>query len=109
VLAPGEARAFDLALIFATGEDHLNSVTVLKETSDFVQGRYDAGTLFAPSPLAFPPPGGLAAPNLIAPEDDAVLIGGEPVVMTWGAVPGAETYRLETATAPDFSDGAVRY
>ena len=108
-LAPGEARAFDLALLFATGADHLNSVTVLKAISDAVQDRHDAGTLFAPSVLVSPPPGTLATPELIAPEDGAFFVAEEFEGMTWTAVPGAEGYRVELATEPDFSDRRIRY
>ncbi len=106
VLGPGEAQTFDLAILFATGADHLNSVTVLKAVSGAVQARYDAGTLFAPSPLAFPPPGTLATPQPITPEDGAFLVQeGE---LSWTSVTGAEVYRVDFATEPDFSDRWVR-
>ncbi len=99
-LAPGEARAFDLALLFANGADHLNSVTVLKDASDFVQARHDAGTLFAPSTLVFPPPGTLATPEIIGPEDGTFFVQeGE---LSWRAVPGAEGYHVQFSTDPDF-------
>jgi hypothetical protein len=45
-LAPGEARTFDFAILFATGGDNLNSVTALKEASDELQARYDADELY---------------------------------------------------------------
>ncbi len=44
-LAPGEARTVDLAIVFAQGADHLDSITALRAASDAVQAAYDAGTL----------------------------------------------------------------
>lgn len=45
-LAPGESSDIDLAILFAQGTDHLNSVTELKAASDRVQEAYDTGMLF---------------------------------------------------------------
>ena len=105
-LAPGESRTFDLALLFAQGADHLDSVTELRGASDNVQARYDGGTLFAPG-FDPPPPGGLASPELLAPADGAFFDG--EAVLEWSAVPGAESYRVEIATGPDFADREVFY
>ena len=105
-LAPGEARTFDLAILFAQGADNLDSVAELRTVSDAVQARHDGGTLFASGSSA-PPPGGLATPELIAPADGAFIVGGAE--LNWTAVPGAEGYRLDIATNPTFSDGTTRF
>jgi hypothetical protein len=57
VLAPGEARTFDVALLFGRGADHLDSVTRLRAASDVAQVAYAAGYLDArPVPGFAPPP-----------------------------------------------------
>ncbi|MEP0547826.1 MAG: T9SS type A sorting domain-containing protein [Rhodothermales bacterium] len=106
-LAPGERRTFDLAILFAQGADNLDSVAELREASDAVQFRHDSGTLFAPG-FAPPPPGALAAPALLTPADGSVFID-ESATLTWTEVPGAESYRIEIATEPDFSDRRAFY
>ena len=45
-LAPGESKDVHLALVFAQGADHLDSITELRAASDRVQAVYDEGTLF---------------------------------------------------------------
>ncbi|MDX1547184.1 MAG: Ig-like domain-containing protein [Rhodothermales bacterium] len=50
----------------------------------------------------------LAAPVLVAPEDEAVVDPSSGVVVAWRAVPGAATYLLEVATAEDFSTTVLR-
>ena len=60
-LAPGESQVFDFAVLFATGMDHLDSVTALKGLSDAVQARYDEGMLFAPSEVPVAAEDGAAA------------------------------------------------
>ena len=45
-LQAGESTTIDVAILFASGTDYLNSVTVLKAASDDVQARYDDGSLF---------------------------------------------------------------
>ncbi|MEP0547824.1 MAG: T9SS type A sorting domain-containing protein [Rhodothermales bacterium] len=105
-LAPGESRTFDLALLFAQGANNLDSVSELRDASDAVQFRYDAGTLFAPG-FTPPEPGGLATPELVSPADGAFF--DDEAVLEWSAVPGAESYRIEVATNADFSDRQVFY
>jgi len=107
-LAPGESRTFDLAILFARGEDNLDSITELRTASDAVQARYDAGALFAPSPVPLPPPGSLPTPELLAPTDGATIVD-EPATLNWSGVSGAEGYRVEVDTDPDFTDPAVYY
>ena len=53
-LAPGASRTFDLAIVFAFGDDNLDSVAALREASDAVQAAYDDGVLV---PLASEPDG----------------------------------------------------
>jgi hypothetical protein len=105
-LAPGEARTFDLAILFAQGEDRFDSIVDLRAASDAVQARYDAGTLFIPSPVPLPPAGTLPAPDLLAPADGASIVD-EPATLNWSAVAGADGYRVEVATDPDFTDPEV--
>lgn len=45
-LAPGETRTVDFTLLFAQGEDHLDSIAELRVASDAVQALYDNGDLF---------------------------------------------------------------
>ena len=106
-LAPGESRAFDFAILFARGEDNLDSVAELQTLSDVVQTRYDANEIFAPSLLEAAPPGTLATPELLAPEDGAFIVG--EANLQWTEVPGAEYYRVDLATDPDFSDRTTSY
>ncbi len=106
-LDPGEAQTFDVGILFAQGADYLDSVTELKSVSDDVQARYDDGDLFAPSPPP-PDPGDLETPELLAPEDGATFVD-EVALLTWEAVPGAESYRIEIARDPDFADLDVFY
>lgn len=96
-LAPGASTTFDLALLFAWGEDHLGSVTALRALSDATQALYDAGHLFGPPPPAAP----LAAPALVAPADGAV-VGDTDVTLAWEPVPGAERYVVEVSRRPGF-------
>ena len=107
-LQPGESRTFDLAILFAQSDDNIDSVAELQALSDAVQARYDDGELFAPSTVPFPPPGALLTPELLAPEDGTTFVD-ETVELSWTAVTGADGYRVEVATEPDFSDRTVRY
>jgi hypothetical protein len=108
-LAPGESRTIDIAILFAQGDDNLDSVAELQDLSDAVQARYDAGTLFAPSPLEFPPAGTLAAPDILGPEDGAFIVSGEDVLLEWTEVPGADRYGVQFSTTPDFADAGTGY
>jgi hypothetical protein len=106
-LQPGEARAFDVAILFAQGEGNLDSVAELYAVSDAVQFRYDNDALFAPGPQP-PPSGTLAAPELLAPEDGITVLDAD-VELMWSAVPGAAQYRVEVASDPEFYDAQVLY
>jgi hypothetical protein len=108
-LAPGESRTFDIAILFAQGEDNIDSVSELRAVSDAVQARYDAGDLFAPSPLEFPPAGTLAAPEILGPEDGTFIVSGEDVLLEWTEVPGADRYGVQFSTTPDFADAETGY
>ncbi len=44
-LAPGESKEIIAAIIVAQGSDNLNSVTVLKQTADIVQEKFDNGEI----------------------------------------------------------------
>jgi hypothetical protein len=108
---PGEARTFDVALLFGQGADHIASVTALREVSDAVQTAYASGDLFDTAPpLASLPP-----PVLLAPSDGQ-YVGGGPVTLAWDAVPGAEGYVVQvwpvadsTARALSPSAGSTHY
>src|SRR5690606_19836158 len=100
-LQPGEARTFDLAVVFAQGTDYLDSVTRLRAASDLVQARYDDGSLFDtvdPDVIEDPPS---EAPALVAPPDGAVFTEGD-VHFDWQPVPGATYYLFELDTSPGF-------
>ncbi|MEM1041835.1 MAG: T9SS type A sorting domain-containing protein [Bacteroidota bacterium] len=106
-LAPGEARTFDIALLFKQGADRLASVALLQEASDAVQFRYDQDRLFEPAP-PIPAPGLLDTPTLLGPEDGTLFVEvGAP--LAWTAVPKAEGYRVEIASDPNFSDRRVLF
>jgi hypothetical protein len=81
-LDPGQARSFDVAILYARGTSNLNSITQLRAASDLVQGLYDAGTLF-PSPL-------------------------DPPVAN-GQSPTAPSLSLDVTPNPIAAAGAIRY
>jgi hypothetical protein len=108
-LAPGESRTFDLAILFAQGDDRFDSISELRSVSDIVQARYDAEGLFAPSVLSLPPAGTLSPPDPLSPEDGATILDEPAIELSWTSAPGAEGYRIEVATDPDFVDLSVVY
>jgi hypothetical protein len=69
-LAPGEEQTITVGILWAIGEDHLDSVTELKAASDFIQQDFDGCALVsvedgvAPSGLSLDP----AYPNPFAAE-----------------------------------------
>ncbi|GAB5533941.1 MAG: hypothetical protein Rubg2KO_01900 [Rubricoccaceae bacterium] len=101
-LQSGESRTFGLAILFARGTDHLDSITELRAASDWVQAAYDDGSLFettAPTPL-------LASPTLLSPTPPDVLTDST-VAFAWDPVPDAEFYRLELSRSESFADATV--
>jgi len=96
-LAPGEARTFDVALVFGVGTSNLDSITIMRGASDVVQQRYGTGRLFdiAEPPASLPAPTGLY-------RGGNQYVGGGPVTLSWDPVPGAEGYVVELwdETAP---------
>ncbi len=106
-LAPGEAKTFDLALLFRQGDDRLASVALLQAASDAVQTRYDAGTLFVPGPTP-PGPGFLGTPTLLTPDEGATFVDVE-VPLSWTAAPETDSYRIEVASDADFAEREVFY
>ena len=91
----------DLAILYAQGSDHLNSVTELKAASDVVQQLYDTGNLFVPSSL--PPVGGLATPEPIFPDDGAVVLT-DSIQFSWTSVAGTDVYRVDISQTSDFRE-----
>lgn len=96
-LAPGEHKDFHIALLFAWGDDRLDSIVDLRAASDLVQAKFDDGSLFETASL----PTQLATPSLVFPEDDGYL---HSIVspMSWSPVAGATMYHVEWADNPDF-------
>jgi hypothetical protein len=101
-LQPGEARDFDVAIVYARGTSYLNSVTALRTVSDLVQTRYDGGSLFGPLNWPAPP---TAVAQLLAPEEGASLTGSE-VTFEWTAVAGTDYYALEISDTQGFENAA---
>src|SRR5690606_14747659 len=97
-LQPGEARTFDLAVVFAQGADYLDSITRLRAASDLVQARYDDGSLLEPGGI---PDGDLPAPTLLGPPD-GTLFHDEPAVLEWAPVAGAFEYLVQWSLSPNF-------
>ena len=93
-LQPGETQTVDFAILYARGDDHLDSITDLRAVSDAVQTRYDAGSLFAP----FKSPPSLPAPVLLSPADGAEIYDA-PVTFSWEPVPGADSYIVEALSS----------
>jgi hypothetical protein len=102
-LAPGESRTFDIAILFAQGEDRFDSITELSAASDAVQLRHDVGDLFVPSPVPLPPAGSLPTPDLLSPAGGSVFVD-QTVTLDWTPVTGAEGYRVEVSTDPTFAE-----
>ncbi|WP_412060212.1 hypothetical protein [Rubrivirga sp. IMCC45206] len=97
-LAPGERTTVNLAILFATGTDQIDSVYELFEVSDLAQALYDAGVL---TDRTAEPPAPTAAPDLLAPADGETV--SEPAAtFSWTAVPDATEYRLQIAPTAAF-------
>ncbi|GAB5533940.1 MAG: hypothetical protein Rubg2KO_01890 [Rubricoccaceae bacterium] len=98
-LLPGESKTLSLAVLFAQGADHLDSITQLRAASDRVQAAYDDGSLLettATTPL-------LASPTLLNSSRPEVLTDST-VTFEWNPVPDAEIYRLELSRSESFAD-----
>jgi len=92
-LAPGASRSFALAVVFAQGEDHLDSITQLRAASDVIQAAYDDGSLFETAP---PGPEPLATPTLLSPSTNPNTVITTPLVnFEWADVPDAALYRIQ--------------
>ncbi len=102
ILAPGETRTFDVALLYGGGSSYLASITSLRQASDVVQSRHANGTLFnTVAPLAT-----LPAPTPLSPSDDE-YVGPSPATLTWEAVPGAEGYVVQIWPVADSTGRAL--
>ena len=107
-LAPGASHTVDIAVLFARGTDHRDSVTELRAASDLVQARYDDGSLFdaTSGDLGLPPS---AAPALIAPADGLAFMPPEQVTLDWTPVADADRYRVEYSLNPGFGGATVHH
>ncbi|HYE58773.1 MAG TPA: T9SS type A sorting domain-containing protein [Rhodothermales bacterium] len=91
-LQPGEEQAFTMAILWARGKDHLDSITELRRTAREVQAIYDA-TGFRNLPVRPDPPAPTQAPQPVGPAD---AIEGQPArpLVSWEPVPGATFYQV---------------
>ncbi|GAB5536055.1 MAG: hypothetical protein Rubg2KO_23040 [Rubricoccaceae bacterium] len=96
-LQPGESKTFGLAVLFAQGTGHLDSITQLRAASDRVQAAYDNGTLGTPSTLT----GLLTTPQLRHPAP-GVAVYDSTLAFAWTPSLNAQRYRLEISRSPDF-------
>ncbi len=99
-LEPRESRTIDIGLLFAQGEDNLDSVRELKRVSDVAQTAFEDGTLFERRDNPPPPP---SAPALLFPTAGASF-ADTSVAFSWTPVPTATSYQLELATSAAFED-----
>ena len=98
-MQPGDEQVITLAIVWAQGADHLDSVTQLRAAAQTVQDAWDDGFDFqfdieAPS----------RAPTLLAPADG---ITGQPDQLTlhWMREDGVSGYEVEVATDAAFTSG----
>ncbi len=89
-LEPGQEEAVTLALVWARGADHLDSVEELKRAARYVRTAYDLG-VFNPTPLEPEPPPPL--PGGIEVERPAPNPFADRSVLRYG-LPGAARVRL---------------
>jgi hypothetical protein len=91
-LQPNVPVTITLAMIWARGSSHLDSVTRMKAAAREVQAIYDA-TGFRNLPLRPDPPAPAVAPQPVGPAD---AIEGQPArpLVSWEPVPGATFYEV---------------
>ncbi|MEP0545293.1 MAG: Ig-like domain-containing protein [Rhodothermales bacterium] len=94
-LAPGASQTFDFAILFATGADHLNSVTALKQASDRLQALYDTGDLYREASEE-------ASVEVVAPPQTAAGSGFSVGVAVTGFVPTVAELRYRPVGATGY-------
>ena len=67
VLAPGASATFALAVLYGRGDDHLDSISELREATDAVRAAYEAGQIVPVSADAEPDPSEASSLALSAP------------------------------------------
>lgn len=102
-LRPGEAQEIVVAVVWARGADHLDSINALRDATQTVQDAYAVG-LDTAIPLRAAPP----APSPTAPGDRAA---GQPVTPTlhWDAIETAAGYLVDVATDVAFTSVVGQY
>lgn len=102
-LEPQQTEEIVVAVVWARGTDHLDSVTELRKADRAVQEAWDDsrldGTLLPPPPET--------RPLLVAP---AHHVAGQPtnLRMTWAPVPYASKYHVDVSTSPEFDSPSTQ-
>ncbi len=97
-LEPHETQEIVTAVVWARGDDHLDSVAELRRADAVVQEAWDTTRLrdieYHPHPII--------APTLTSPADG---VAKQPVSLTlnWAPIPYASQYRIELSTSRDFA------
>ena len=97
-MEPGDEQVITLAIVWARGADHLDSITQLRAAAEAVQGAWDAGFDFpfdgeAPS----------QAPLLIAPAD-GTTDQPDRLTLHWARQDGVSGYEVQVATDAAFGN-----
>ncbi len=94
-LAPGEQNDFSFSIVWARGEDHLDSVRAMKEAAEVVRAAYETG--YTGFPPGLPPQ---EAVVLLSPADRAQNQPVDPV-LHWTQVDQEVMFHVQLATPHD--------
>lgn len=97
-MMPGDEEEITFAVVWARGENHLASVTALKEATASVRASYDAGFN-----IAIPEPGFLPTVALASPATGAAQQPLNPSFF-WQAVDSLAFYQIQIANTPLFTE-----
>ena len=97
-MQPGDEQEVVFAIVWARGDDHLASVTALKEAAGTVRAAFaEAFDTAVPATPA-------EAVRLGAPADGAPARPTNPTLQ-WEALPGSDEYHVQLATDEGFTEG----
>lgn len=102
-LPPGATEEIVFAIVWARGDDRLDSITELRAADRVVQDFWDSGDFGSISLPAAPE----AGPALVSPADG---VGGQPTMvdLAWRDLPYASEYAIDVGTTPSFNPGTFK-